>query len=83
MAILHGYWEGWPTIVGEKEAWAFVNGEWKQVNYADAFTKASIVSKAKFTEIFGKLPTLPNAAFPDEDKEAVGAAGGGYYEGAI
>ena len=50
---------GVPTIVGETRAWSFVEGAWKEVNHAEAYTKARLIGEHEFRHLFGELPPLP------------------------
>ena len=35
---------GVPTIVGETRAWSFVEGAWKEISHAEAYTKARLIA---------------------------------------
>jgi hypothetical protein len=50
---------GVPTIVGETRAWSFVEGAWKEISHAEAYTKARLIGEHEFRHLFGDLPPLP------------------------
>lgn len=47
----------------DNEAWQFINGEWKEINSADARHKATLLSEDVFNKMFADVPALPAAAF--------------------
>src|SRR5262245_11186229 len=53
---------GLPTIVGETSAWSFVQGAWKEIYRAEAYTKARLIGEHEFRQLFGELPPLPPLA---------------------
>jgi hypothetical protein len=50
---------GVPTIVGETRAWSFVEGAWKEVSHAEAYTRARLIGEHEFRNLFGELPPPP------------------------
>jgi hypothetical protein len=65
--LIYGSLEGVPTVYvegsGGKAYW-YMNGKWKPAtgtDGADIFTKSAIMSKPAFDELFGKLPSPPQA----------------------
>jgi hypothetical protein len=41
------------------EAWSFVNGAWREINFAEAAYKAYLMTAASFQRRFPDLPSLP------------------------
>ncbi len=71
MSIVFCSWNGWPTVIGETEAWAFINGAWTQVDRIDAEMNAPVVSRYVFKRRFRHLPKLPIRAFQGEETAEV------------
>lgn len=71
MSIVFCSWNGWPAVIGETEAWAFINGTWTQIDKIDAEMNAPIVSKAVFKRRFRHLPKLSIRAFQGEETAEV------------
>jgi hypothetical protein len=42
---------GVATIVGETRAWSFVEGAWKEVNHAEAYTRARLIGEHEFRHL--------------------------------
>lgn len=62
----YGVLEGDAVILGEHEAWTYVDsvGRWREMSYADAFTKAGLVERDAFGRMFGNIESeLPAEAF--------------------
>ena len=57
------YREGCAVRYTNTEAWECINGTWKTMHPADAYTKASVVTEKKFKTMFPQLPDLPSTAF--------------------
>ncbi len=63
MSIVFCSWNGWPTVIGETEAWAFINGAWTQIDRTDAEMRAPVVRKSIFKRRFRQLPKLPETTY--------------------
>jgi len=50
---------GVPTIIVKTRAWSFIDGEWKEISRAEAYTKAQLIGELEFKRLFGDLPPLP------------------------
>ncbi len=71
MSIVFCSWNGWPTVIGEIEAWAFINGAWTQIHRIDAEMHAPVVGKSVFKRRFRQFPKLPIRAFQGEETAEV------------
>ena len=66
--IKYGIWEGSAVRFNSETGEAWLCGDdniWRQINGADAVTKAAILSAAEFFKTFGQLPLMPKAAFQE------------------
>ena len=64
MARKYAILDGDPVLLGNHEAWSHLAGAWKEISYADAFSKARLMTQDKFETIFGKIEaSLPAEAF--------------------
>ena len=53
-------WESAPVIYSDREAWAMFDGEhWVEIDTADVWHKASMISPELFRQIFPHVPPLP------------------------
>lgn len=56
--------DGDAVLLGEYEAWTYLSGKWREMSYADAFTKASLIPSDVFSRMFGNIESeLPADAF--------------------
>ncbi len=69
----YAIWESIPVRYSDWEAWAFDGERWIEVNQADVFHKARMLSPELFRNIFGALPPLPAAAFQSEPSYVYGS----------
>ncbi len=56
--------DGDAVLIGNHEAWTHLGGAWKEISYADAFSKAKLIGLSTFRAAFGPIDdTLPATAF--------------------
>ncbi len=58
-----GIWEDLPVRWAPGEAWAFIDGDWKQVDSSDVGFNGREIDEESFATLFGVLKTLPAIAF--------------------
>ena len=56
-------WELWPARWLPGEAWAFIDGDWKQVDSSDVGFNGREIDEESCATLFGILKTLPAIAF--------------------
>ena len=59
----YGSYDGYATRFVDAEAWALVNGTWREMNPADAVFEAALLTEQAYLRNFGDVPPLPSAAF--------------------
>ena len=52
--------------ISGKEAWRLRNGTWRKIPVAKVTEDAVVLSKARFDQLFTKVPKLPAGAFKRE-----------------
>jgi len=56
-------WEGIPARWIPGEAWAFIKGEWVEVDSSDVGMNGPELDEESFFNVFGRLMALPAIAF--------------------
>lgn len=61
--LKYASWEGCAVIIDgdANKAWVYGKGQWHDLNIADAFTRAKLLTEDEYNRAFPNTPPLPLA----------------------